>query len=76
MFDRSQFFTLIREANNQNSALDTKRAAVWLLFINVVQYGWLRTLLSALRRKTDCRSSHLRPWQTLQHLDCRTKVRS
>ncbi len=36
MFDRSQFFTLIREANNQNSALDTKRAAVWLLFINVV----------------------------------------
>lgn len=24
MFDRSQFFTLIREANNQNSALDTK----------------------------------------------------
>ncbi|AGB10252.1 hypothetical protein VPBB_1780 [Vibrio parahaemolyticus BB22OP] len=45
MFDRSQFFTLIREANNQNSALDTKRAAVWLLFINVVQYGWLRTLL-------------------------------
>lgn len=40
MFDRSQFFTLIREANNQNSALDTKRAAVWLLFINVVQYGW------------------------------------
>ncbi len=27
MFDRSQFFTLIREENNQNSALDTKKSS-------------------------------------------------
>ena len=41
MFDRGQFLTLIRDANNENYAWGTKKAARELLFNRLVLEGYL-----------------------------------